>query len=369
MLALFPPPFSSGERILNQMNKEILAQKYDIISFNVSTGFLNPDRFNLLKVKNQISTLFLYCKAMLSIQQLIRKEKIHGFYMVTPGSVFGHIRDSIIFSLVSTKVTTKIAFIQNGHIANVFQKKWHSHFTNKFIEHASYFVFTSKGLKEKVTGITENKKQILYNSIDTALIFSAIELQNKRLLYNKNNNKLHILYLSNMTPSKGYMDVALAVLALHKKGFIQVANFVGEWLSDEQLLEFKKFVLENGLSDIVQIHGKINDRQKIKLFYSTADFFVLPTYYSHEAQPVSILEALNAGIPVIATNHASIPEMIMDGYNGKLVSKKQPEAIVAAIESSMSPDIWLQMSEHAHHSFEQKFSRAAYEKKLLALFE
>lgn len=368
MVALFPPPYSSGERILNQMNKEILEQKYEVIEFNVSTGILNPNGLGLKKIKNQFHTLFLYFKSVISILQLIRKENIHGFYMVTPGSVFGHIRDAIIFMLLSPKVKTKIAFIQNGHIEKVFQEKWYSYFTNKLIKHVSYFVFTSQGLKEKVTRIPENKNQVLHNSIDDSLNFSEKELENKRLLY-QNNNKLRILYLSNMTPSKGYMDVALAAKILHKKGIILQVDFVGEWLSNEQLNEFKKFITENGLQQIIQIHGKINDRTKIKTFFWDADFFVLPTYYSHEAQPVSIVEALNAGVPVIATKHASIPEMITDGYNGKLVGKKQPEAIAESIEACMQPDVWMDMSKNARKSFEIKFSRIAYEKKLLDLFQ
>ncbi len=368
MVALFPPPYSSGERILNQMNKEILSEKFDIITFNVSTGVLNPASVNLLKIKNQIHTVYLYFKALISIQKIIQKEKIHGLYMVTPGSVFGHIRDAIIFTLVAPKVKTKIAFIQNGHIDKVFQKKWYSYFTKKLIAHVTCFVFTSQGLKEKVRAIPENKNQILYNSIDTTLIFSEEELKNKRLLYHTNNHKLRILYLSNMTPSKGYMDVAKAALSLHKKGIITIVDFVGEWLSDEHLTEFQKFVIQNDLTHIIQIHGKVNDRYRIKKFYKEADFFILPTYFSHEAQPVSIVEALNAGIPVISTYHASIPEMITDGYNGILVSKKQPEAIVAAIEACMHPDVWMQMSINARHSYEIKFSRIAYEKKLLELF-
>ena len=61
---------------------------------------------------------------------------------------------------------------------------------------------------------------------------------------------------------------------------------------------------------ICEVHGGVSERSIIKEFLNRADAFVLPTYYPIEAQPISIIEALNSGTPVIATNHASIPEMI-----------------------------------------------------------
>lgn len=368
MIALFPPPFSSGERILNKMNQEILEKEFEVITLNVSTDTLHPDRLNLRKIKNQLHILVLYFIAVYRAKQIQHKQHIHGFYMVTPGSRYGHVRDAIIFSLLGKKVKINIAFIQNGHIEKVFQKSWHAYFTAKLIQNVNHFVFTSKGLKEKVTGIPDEKKAILNNSVDPQLLFTEAELTIKRNKLQQ-AGPIRILYLSNMTQSKGFMDVALAVQKLHEMGKTATADFVGEWLSDDQMNEFKIFAELNGLSNIIHIHGKVNDRDKIKQFYRDAHFFVLPTYFSHEAQPVSIIEALNAGVPVISTNHASIPEMITDGFNGKLVPKKDPQAIVAAIEQILQENLWLQMSIHARNSFDNHFSREAYEKKLLTLFQ
>jgi glycosyltransferase involved in cell wall biosynthesis len=51
----------------------------------------------------------------------------------------------------------------------------------------------------------------------------------------------------------------------------------------------------------------------------------LPTYYSTEAQPLSILEALSYGKIVITTNHRGIPDMVINEYNGLIVESKDDE--------------------------------------------
>lgn len=368
MLVMFPPPYSSGERIMNQINREILEKHYQVTSLNVSSGKLHPDRFTLSKITNQLTILWLYFRATATARKMVKKQDIHAFCISTPGSRYGHIRDAIILSIIGKYVKNNIAFIHNGHIDRVFKKTWHSYFTSNLISNTRSFVFTSSGLKDKATDIPEHKKKVLHNSIDPALVFTEPELENKRtrLIHNM---PLRILYLSNMTPSKGFMDVAWSIKLLHQKGIQAEADFVGEWLSAEQLADFKNFITQNNLDNFIHIHGKLNDRSKVKLMYQDIHFFVLPTYFTHEAQPLSIIEALNAGVPVISTHHASIPEMITDGVNGRLVPPKDPEAIAEAIEKSMHTNIWLEMSKEARKTFDTLFGRETYEQKLLSLFQ
>ena len=50
-----------------------------------------------------------------------------------------------------------------------------------------------------------------------------------------------------------------------------------------------------------------------------------------EGLPTVVLEALRAGVPVVATRHAGIPEIITDGETGLLVDERDPAALAAAI--------------------------------------
>jgi len=369
MVALFPPPFSSGERMLNAMIKNILEKKYDVTAINFSADKLSSFAFSFGKIKNQFTSLWLFGKAVSKVKKLIKKEHFHALYFVTPQSSFGHIRDWFLLNTIGDKIPYKFAFIQNGQIHYAFQKKWHKRITKSFMDNTSAFVFLTKGLGAKATTIPQNKKVFIPNSADASVVLSAKEVENKIAGHRSDNFTL--LYLSNMTPSKGYMDAAQAIKILHDKNAtgIKEANFVGEWLSGEDEKAFRSFVSKNSLENIIKIHGKISDRKLIKQFHTNASVFLLPTYFSHEAQPVSIIEALNAATPVIATNHASIPEFIVDGCNGFLVDKQSPEQIAASIEKLMQPDLWKEMALNARRSFEEKFSNEKYQEKIFALFE
>lgn len=369
MVAMFPPPYSSGERIVNLTVQKMLEEKYTTDIINVSTGMLNPKNFGVKKISNQLTSLWLYIKAIQQIKRKLKENQYHAFYFVTPSSSFGHIRDFYMIKGLGRKAGKILAFIHNGNFDSVLCKKSHEKITRSFIDKVDKFVFLSEGLRQKATKYIDAAKcVVIKNSIDAVVTFNDEEIKRK---INEYNGSLHIVYISNMNPTKGYMDLAVAVKILaERKAFINMhVDFVGEWLSEEQLLSFNSFITENKLDNIIKVHGKINDRVQIKAMLYQSNIFVLPTYFSQEAQPLSIIEALNAGTPVIATKHASIPEYIADGYNGFLVSKQAPEEIANAIEQLADITLWKTLAANARQSFTDQFSMEVYKQKMFNLFE
>ncbi|MGR3174885.1 MAG: glycosyltransferase [Candidatus Scalindua sp.] len=71
------------------------------------------------------------------------------------------------------------------------------------------------------------------------------------------------------------------------------------------------------------------ERSDIPEILSLTDIFVLPSL--REGMPLSILEAMDCGKPIIATNVGGVPEIVKDGVNGILVSPKDPEALYSAM--------------------------------------
>ena len=67
--------------------------------------------------------------------------------------------------------------------------------------------------------------------------------------------------------------------------------------------------------------------EKIRIFQES-DVFAFPTWYPLEGQPVAMIEAMAAGLPVLTTRHATIPEIL--GEDGALYVNKQDPADIAA---------------------------------------
>ncbi|MFN2556626.1 MAG: glycosyltransferase [Nitriliruptorales bacterium] len=82
-----------------------------------------------------------------------------------------------------------------------------------------------------------------------------------------------------------------------------------------------------GLSDRVRITGWT---ERVRDFLSQGDIFVLPS--RSEGFPLAILEAMLAGLPVVASGVGGVPESVQDGETGFLVPKDDPERLAAALQ-------------------------------------
>lgn len=102
-----------------------------------------------------------------------------------------------------------------------------------------------------------------------------------------------------------------------------------------RLLLFGKGPLENdirsqvealGLKDIVSFMG---NREDVKELLWACDLFVLSSRY--EGLPLSLLEALSAGLPVVVTNVGGIAEVVTHGVEGYVVPPGEPDALALGI--------------------------------------
>jgi hypothetical protein len=112
-------------------------------------------------------------------------------------------------------------------------------------------------------------------------------------------------------------------------------NLVGEG----ELRQFYADALEsNGCRDLVRFWGKLgNDR--VEEAYAQTDVLVLPSIW-RENQPVSITEAMAAGMPVIASDMGGNRELVRDGVNGFLFEAGDVHGLAAAMQRFIDePDL------------------------------
>ena len=188
---------------------------------------------------------------------------------------------------------------------------------------------------------------------------------------------VRILYLSNLVESKGWLDVLEAVRLLRDRFGPRVrCDFHGLFLTNpaddaritsaEQARDlFYAFVAEHDLQDVARYRGVAAGEDKRRALQE-AHFFVLPTRYNNEGQPVSIIEAMAHGNVVVSTDYRAIPDMVADGETGALVPYGDPAALAGAIGGLMEdPERYARMSRAAVERFRSRFTRRGHLDTLL----
>ncbi len=369
IVGLFPPPFSSGERVITQYVYDLLRDRYEVHCVNMSIGVLAPPSFGPSSLVYYVRVLLNFMRVFRQVYVLSRQHEYGLCYLTPASSILGHLRDTFIVRLLNPKVKHVVINIQNGNYSDIFKRGWHSGLTRRYIQRISLAIFTSEILmKRSLPFIDESKCAIVRNTVDRNVLCTDAEVA-EWMDKKREAREFRVCYISNMTPSKGYLDLLEALVRMNENERSTVrVDFVGEWLSAQQRSNFEKLVSANCLTEHIRIHGKVNDRSKLKALYLNASAFVLPTYFPREAQPVSIIEALNCGVPVISTRHASIPDLITDGYNGFLIDIQSPEQVkTALLQLKDRNDTWYTLASNARKSFTQHFTAEKIKADLLVL--
>jgi len=127
-----------------------------------------------------------------------------------------------------------------------------------------------------------------------------------------------------LTPPKGVAHLIEAVALLGGRGLFCDLRIAGDGPQRPQLERLVKLL---GLSGQVSFLGLIGE---MPLFYQSLDVFVLPSI-APEAQPLTILEAMATGLPVVSTNVPAIPEVVLDGITGSVVTAGDSQALADAL--------------------------------------
>jgi len=217
------------------------------------------------------------------------------------------------------------------------------------------------GLKDKIIAVSEADKQIalkhnfaapdkiitIHNGTDLkpADFFDKPLAKEKltKLISNKlilSPYSLIIGVIANLYPTKGleYLIEAAAILIKSYPDLLFLVIGDGNEKSNYQSL-----ILNHQLSNNFFLLGTIDEAYR---YLKAFDVFVLPSV--KEGFPYTAVEALAAGVPIVATNVGGLPEIITDGINGLLVPPAAPEALARAIKRLLdNPDFTAKLKQNA----------------------
>lgn len=202
----------------------------------------------------------------------------------------------------------------------------------------------SESLKADVATVYKETPLVLANGID-----APVYHRSQRTV----NSVPVILFFSNLFVAKGIYDFLEMLRQLHVDS-IPFRAIIAGGEGDVSMQAVTTVCEKQGFAEQVEILGSITGSTKWDVFHQS-DIFVLPSH--NECFPLTILEAMSSGLPVIATRIGGIPDMIREGEEGFIVDMKAYQQLAEKVKLLITDPIRLQsMSVKSQETYSSRYA-------------
>lgn len=161
---------------------------------------------------------------------------------------------------------------------------------------------------------------------------------------------------------KGHLYIIEALHQISKEKLSEIhVDFLGE---GPQRAELEKLVHQYGLENHIKFHGSVPNEV---VYRQLAEENIYILMSQNEGLPISIIEAMRAGLPIISTKVAGIPEIVKEGYNGILLNPSTEELISLLV--SLDSYDWKDMGDNSRIRFENELTFDRMRKDFCDMFD
>jgi glycosyltransferase involved in cell wall biosynthesis len=173
-----------------------------------------------------------------------------------------------------------------------------------------------------------------------------------------------VISVGRLSPEKGQVILLEALARVRKEGIDARLLLVGGGPYERAI---RQQIAQLGLADCVDLAGELTPKQVIERL-RLCDLFCIPSF--SEGLPVSMMEAMAVGVPVVATSIAGIPELAVDGQTALTVPPANPEALAHSLRRLATDDeLRSRLARNARSRVEQMHDLNRNAAQLLRLFQ
>jgi glycosyltransferase involved in cell wall biosynthesis len=221
------------------------------------------------------------------------------------------------------------------------------------------FIAVSEHVRERLEedlGLPARKIEVIHNAVDAAAARRPADPELRSELNGGARGPL-VLVPARLDPQKGHRDLLQAAVEVPGVTFV----LAGDGPEREALEELAHTL---GVEERVLFLGY---RADVPALLAASDLVVLPSLY--EGLPLSLLEAMAAEKPVIASRIGGVDELVSDGKSGLLVPPGDPSALASAIRGLLDDrDRAARLAGAGREVVERNFSSAAMEARVSRIY-
>lgn len=300
-----PPPYHGVAVAIRHLLTSRLTDEFDVTHLDLA------DRRGIAHVnKPDWHDVVLFIRQWLRLWRLLLTRRPQIVYLVLSQTTVGFIRDSLLIwpsVLLGAKIVTHL---HGGALREWYESRWAPMriYCRAVLGTVSRMIVLGESLREIFSGLLpDDRIAVVPNGVDVFLDEPDRSPPN-------GTRPWRILHLNTLNRMKGTLVLLAAIPTVlrHRRDVAFV--FAGNWSHSlhQQVAEW--YIAQHHLEPYVTFVGEVTGLEK-QASLRSADLFVFPGI-QQEGQPMVVLEAMAAGLPIVYTNQGCLRETVVNGECG-----------------------------------------------------
>jgi glycosyltransferase involved in cell wall biosynthesis len=304
--------------------------------------------------KPDLHDAYLFCWQWLSLAWLLASRRPRVVYLSISQSTIGIIRDGLFVALGRLFGARTVIHLHGGNLPGWFAERGPlvKTLVRWILGSCTKFIVLGETFRAPLTGLVAAEKIVVVPNGVPAQLSAPREVA-------RCDSQCRLLFLSTLSRAKGVLVLLEAVARLVSEGTHLQLVLAGPWLTEQDRAAASEFIGRHGLQEVVRFAGPVEAAVKADL-YRWADMFVFPGL-QQEGQPLVVIEAMAAGLPVLFSDRGCLAETVGDGECGLKVRVGDSTDLADKIASLATwPDERKRMGENSRRRYEQHFGESQY---------
>jgi len=300
-----PPPFHGVAVAVQTLLRSCIVEQFRVSHLDLA------DRRGIQHVnKPDLHDVALFLQQWLRLVNILVRACPTLTYLVLSQSTIGFLRDSLLIWPAYLRGSHIVLHLHGGNFRDWFLgRSWFMKvYVQTVLRRVTRVIVLGESLKCQFDGLVETCRiAVVSNGVDWKDHSSPEKLS-------ASNSRYQILHLSTLSHLKGALVLMEAIpMVVRRRKDVEFV-FAGPWSHAEDKQWAEKFIAQHDITEHVRFSGQVDGNEKRSLFDS-ADLFVFPGV-QQEGQPLVVIEAMAAGLPVIFTDRGCLRDTVVNGETG-----------------------------------------------------
>jgi glycosyltransferase involved in cell wall biosynthesis len=300
-----PPPYHGVAMAIQTLLTSRLTEEFEVTHLELA------DRRGIAHVnKPDLHDVVLFIRQWVRLLWMLLTERPHLVYLVLSQTTIGFLRDSLLIWPSYLFGSRVIVHLHGGNLREWYDTRWFPvrAYVRLVLGAIKKVIVLGNSLKPVFSGLVEEDRlAVVSNGID-----DVCEHRPDHSV--RSHSRWRVLHLNTLNRMKGTMVLLAAIPAILRSRTDVEFIFAGPWSDPGQQEAAEVYIAQHGIGSFITFTGQVTGPEKQALLQS-ADLFVFPGV-QQEGQPLVVLEAMAAGLPVVFTDRGCLRETVGEGECG-----------------------------------------------------